>query len=253
MISNKDFYNYWAKQKIGERDREYKLKWKAINLLNLLLRNGKITFNSVCEIGGAEGIVLDTITKVINSDVSVNYEIADLFCKIGEKKYKNIDYINQDFLEKPECYDLVILSDITEHVEDDELFLSVISMYCKFLVIKIPIEKSFFSTKFYQTIRFKKIPKELKYGKNHINGHLRGYTVRHAIHYVSKYYNIIDKKISDVSFFNPSKKKKILKQIFGKKFFIFLYGGAFFALGESHHFISNEKNKNEFFLQNDEL
>lgn len=86
MISNKDFYNYWAKQKIGERDREYKLKWKATNLLNLLLRNGKISFKSVCEIGGAEGIVLDTITKVINSNVSVNYEISDLFCKISEKK-----------------------------------------------------------------------------------------------------------------------------------------------------------------------
>jgi len=190
---------------------------------------------------GAEGVVLDTITSVIKSNVSVNYEIADLFCKIGEKKYKNINYINQDFLEKPECYDLVILSDITEHVEDDELFLSVISMYCKFLVIKIPIEKSFFSSKFYQTIRFKKIPKELKYGKNHINGHLRGYTIRQAICYVSKYYNIIDKEITSILFFNPTKKKKILNQILGKKIFIFLYGGAFFALGESHHFISNEK------------
>ncbi|GAI40556.1 unnamed protein product, partial [marine sediment metagenome] len=178
-------------------------------------------------IGGAEGIVLDTITKVINSDVSVNYEIADLFCEIGEKNFKNINYINQDFLEKPEYYDLVILSDITEHVENDELFLSVISMYCKFLVIKIPIEKSFFSTKFYQTIRFKKIPKELKYGKNHINGHLRGYTVRHAIHYVSKYYNIIDKEISDVSFFNPSKKKKILKKIFGIFFSFFFMAVRF--------------------------
>ena len=86
MINYKDFYNNQAKQEIEDRDREYKLKWKAINLLNLLLRNGKITFNSVCEIGGAEGIVLDTITKVINSDVSVNYEISDLFCEISEKK-----------------------------------------------------------------------------------------------------------------------------------------------------------------------
>lgn len=253
MINHKDFYNNWAKQEIEDRERECKLKWKATNLLNLLLRNGKTSFKSVCEIGGAEGIVLDTITSVINSDVYVNYEISDLFCEIGKRKYKNIKYINQDFLEKPEYYDLVILSDITEHIEDDKLFLSVISKYCKFLVIKIPIEKSFFSTKFYQTIRFKKIPEELKYGKNHINGHLRGYTIRHAIHYVSKYYNIIDKEISDVSFFNPSKKKKILKQIFGKMFFVFLYGGAFFAFGESHHFIRNEKNKNQFSLQNDEL
>ena len=233
MIDSKDFYNKWAKQVLEDKKRETKLKWKAINLLNLLLRNGKTTFHSVCEIGGAEGVVLNTITSIINPDISTNYEISDVFCDIGKKLYKNIKYANYDFLDKPEYYDLVVLSDITEHVENDEFFLSVISKYCKYLLIKIPIEKSFFSSKFYQTIRFKKIPEKLKYGENHINGHLRGYTIWQATHYVSRYYNIIDKEISDVSFFNTSKKKIIIKKIFGEKYFILFYGGAFFALGKS--------------------
>jgi SAM-dependent methyltransferase len=229
-----NFYNNWAKSQLeDEIQREPKLKWKAINLLNLLLRNGEITFNAVCEIGGSEGIVLDIITKVINSKINVNYEISDVFCEIGRTKYKNIKYINKDFLDNPEYFDLVILSDIVEHVEDDDLFLNTISRYCKYLVIKIPIEKSFFSSGFYQTMRFKKIPEEMKFGKNHINGHLRGYTIRQAINYLSKYYNIIDLEISDVYFFNPSKKKRILKKLFGEKIFILLYGGAFFAFGES--------------------
>lgn len=85
---------------------------------------------------------------------------------------------------------------------------------------------------FIKQLDLKKISEKLKYEKNHINGHLRGYTIWQAIHYVSKYYNIIDKEISDVSFFNTSR-KKIIKKIFGGKYFILFYGGAFFALGKS--------------------
>ena len=52
-------------------------------------------------------------------------------------------------------------------------------------------------------------------------------------HCVKCTYNIIDKELSDVSFFNTSRKKTIIKRIFGKKYLILFYGGAFFALGKS--------------------
>lgn len=229
-----NFYNTWAKEQLEDKqDREPKLKWKAVNLLNLLLRNGIRSVDSVCEIGGSEGILLDVITKVIDSKITVNYEISNVFCKLGSEKFRNIKFINKDFLEAPENYDIVVLSDIIEHVENDDLLLSSISRYCKYLVIKIPIEKCLFSSGFYNAIRFKKIPDNMKYGKNHINGHLRGYNVREAFKIVSKYYRIIDHEISDVSFFNPSERKKVLKKLFGTKFLVLLYGGAFFALGKS--------------------
>lgn len=239
-----DFYNRWAKDQLEDKqERESKLKWKAVNLLNLLLRNGIKTYNSVCEIGGSEGTVLDIVAKVINPKITVNYEISDFFCEIGREKYQNIKYINKEFLENPDYYDLAVLSDIVEHVENDDLFLSTVNKYCKYLVIKIPIEKSLFSSRIYHAIRFKKIPENLKFGKNHINGHLRGYTIRQAINYVSKYYNIIDFEIRDVSFFSPSKKKKVLKKLFGLKIFILLYGGALFAFGKSHVSARAETNK----------
>lgn len=228
------FYNTWAEDQLEKnKDREPKLKWKAVNLLNLLLRNGVTSFNSVCEIGGSEGIVLDTIANVINPKITVNYEISSIFCEIGREKFKNVRFLNNDFLENPDYYELVVLSDIVEHVESDDLFLSKVSKFSRYLVIKIPIEKSLFSSKLYHALRFKKIPENMKFGKNHINGHLRGYNIRQAKKFISKYYRIIDSEISDVSFFNPSGKKKILKRLFGLKIFIQLYGGALFAFGES--------------------
>lgn len=237
-----DFYNKWAEDQLENKEREPKLKWKAVNLLGLLLRNGAISFNSVCEIGGSEGIVLDTIAKVLNPAKTVNYEISSTFCETGRNKFQNITYINKDFLEHPEYYDLVILSDIVEHVENDDLFLNVVSKFSRYLVIKIPIEKSLFSSEIYHILRFKKIPENMKYGKNHINGHLRGYNVRQAMKYISKYYRIIDSEISDVSFFNPSKKKKILKRLLGLKFFVLLYGGALFAFAQSRELSKNVNN-----------
>lgn len=233
MDSDKEFYDSWATQQMNDKNRSLILKWKAINFLNLLLRNGLTQFKRICEIGGAEGILLDTLDKVISVESLFNYDISTPFCKAGEKAFPNIVYKNCRFDEDPQFFDLILLSDITEHVDSDHKLLNEVKDHCTYLLIKMPIEKALFSSPFFYSILFRKFPDNLRYGKTHINGHLRGYTVHSAKELISKYFHIINEEISDVAYFNPSPKKKLIKKVLGNFLFIRIYGGAYFALCKS--------------------
>lgn len=238
-MDTEKFYNDWAIKELENNKRKRILKWKATNLLTLYFRNPEIECETICEIGGAEAIVLDTIHSQIGSTTANNFDISKIFCDVGEKIYPDISFRNYDFLKKPEFHDLVVLSDITEHVDDDQIFLEKVSEYCKYVLIKIPIEKCFFSSKLFHLLAFKKIPATLKYGPDHVNGHLRGYTVGQAKKYVSKYYEILDYNLSEVLYFNSNRMKRLIRKLFGKHIYILLYGGAFFGLGKSINLKNN--------------
>ena len=235
MTDFKELYNNWAKKNLSDNSdkRDIIQKWKASTLINMLLRNMLYNFKNIAEIGGSEGLVLNTFSKLLNVNKLFNYEISDVFCEEGKKKFPEIHFKNCDFLINPSFHDLIILSDITEHVENDIEFLSSVSKHGEYLAIKIPIEKCLFSSRFWHFVRFKKVPKHLKYGTNHINGHLRGYTVKQARTYISNFYKILDTYITSTFYFSPNRKKIIIKKLFGEKMLIYLYGGAFFAIGKS--------------------
>lgn len=233
MDKTRDFYDSWATRQMHDKSRDTVLKWKAVNFLNLLLRNNLNPLDDVCEIGGAEGILLNTLDHVIAIQSLSNYDISSVFCDAGKKLFPKIHFNNYDFIDNPSRHDLALLSDITEHVENDRKFLFTVSKHCKYLLIKIPIEKAFINSAVFYAVRLKKKPEELRYGINHINGHLRGYSICHASKFISEYYQILDHEISDVAYFNPSKKKRLLKRILGKRIFILIYGGAYFALCRS--------------------
>jgi hypothetical protein len=227
------FYNSWAEQQLQNDKRSVVLKWKVVNFLNLLLRNHFTHFDRVCEIGGAEGILLDTLGKVISTKNLVNFDISTTFCTTGQINYPDIEFRNYDFFAKPESFDLMLLSDITEHVNDDDLFVNTVSAHCKYLVIKIPVEICLVNSTLFHWLRLKSKPAHIRYGAAHINGHLRGYTIKKARKLVAKYFTIIDDEVSDVAYFSPNTKKNMVKRIFGKRIFIMIFGGAYFALARS--------------------
>lgn len=227
------FYDAWAVEQMHDKKRVTVLQWKAINFLNLLLRNNFDYFEKVAEIGGAEGILLNTLDNNITIKSLHNFDISSKFCEAGKIKYPKIIFNNYEFFDKPEYFNLIMLSDITEHVENDYEFLEMVSKYCKYLVIKIPIETALINSGLFYSVRLKRKPDKFRYGKNHVNGHLRGYSIHSAKKLILKYFKIIDQEISDVSYFNPSQKKDLIKKLVGKHAFIRIYGGAYFAFCES--------------------
>jgi len=130
-------------------------------------------------------------------------------------------------------YDIVILSDITEHLIDDLSFLDKVSQSCKYVILKMPIEKCLISHQWVFLLLGRKIPVENQFGAKHHNGHLRGYTVRSALSAVSQSFDILDYKISDVTYFYPSKRALLVKKCFGERITTYIFGGALFVLAKA--------------------
>jgi hypothetical protein len=195
----KEFYEIWAKREAANPERKTTLKWKAVNMANLVLRSLKgESIRSVCEIGGAEGIVLNTIGCLVDANELVNYDLSSVFCEAGKLEFPEIEFINEEFRQQGASYDLIVLSDIIEHVENESEFLEMVSARCRFAVFKIPIEKCVTDAELVYKLRGCFKPENLCYGPTHINGHLRGYTLAQAHASVAKYFTILDMQKADV-------------------------------------------------------
>lgn len=236
----KEFYETWAKRELDNPQRKTILKWKAVNMANLILRTLKDEpVYSVCEVGGAEGIVLTTIGHLIEADELVNYELSSVFCETGKLEYPNIQFINAEFGTDGKTYDLIVLSDIIEHVENDDIFLEMISKRCRFAVFKVPIEKCVTEADLFYKLRGRSKPEQFCYGPAHINGHLRGYTLKQAKSSIARYFSILDFTESDVLYFYGTSKRSWFRSWLGAKPAIWIFGGALFVLGRSKYFENN--------------
>jgi len=232
----KKFYEGWATRQLESPDRDVALKWKAVNMAVLILRrlkSQKITH--ICEIGGAEGTVIKTLGDIVNATHKENYELSSVFCKVGKYLYPDVEFINTEFTgdDGIGCRDIIILSDVTEHVIDDLSFLDKVSESCKYVVLKMPIEKCLISHQWVFSLLGRKIPVENQFGSKHHNGHLRGYTIRSALSTVSQSFDVLDYKISDVTYFYPSKRALLVKKCFGERITTYIFGGALFVLAKA--------------------
>jgi phospholipid N-methyltransferase len=237
-----EFYNDWSIWQLANSDRTRILKWKAANLANLFLRSIKdSTIKSICEIGGAEGIVLDSIGHLLNAKELINFDISTAFCHSGAEKFPHITFLNQEFPNPDrEYYDLIVCSDVIEHIDDDSIFLETVSQNCRYSLLKIPIEKCLINSKLWYRLLGQKKPVKFEYGPQHYNGHLRGYSIHEAIKVAQRDFVILDKQVSDVVHFYGGKRQNWISKYLGEYISTWLFGGAMFLLGESRHFKSDK-------------
>jgi hypothetical protein len=232
MLPDNQFYNQWADNQLKDPQREVILKWKSINLANLFLRNLKEqSVQTICEIGGGEGIVLNSIGQMLNADKLVNYELSSRFCEVGQRTYADIQFKNTEFGLDDDLYDIIILSDIVEHVEDENKLLEAVSKRCRFALFKMPIETCLVDTDLFYLLRGMTRPHDHRYGPEHYNGHLRGYTVSKAFSSIGKFFTVLDHQLSDTLDFYGTRNQIRIKNLFGTKIIIWLFGGALFVLG----------------------
>lgn len=115
--------------------------WKAEKIVKLLNRYD-LKPQAVCEVGCGSGGILAGLRNYLGSSCRlVGYDIApalqDFWNKLGDK---NITFIQGDFCESNDCYDLLLLMDVLEHVENPFDFLRQISRRSQFLIFHIPLE-----------------------------------------------------------------------------------------------------------------
>jgi len=228
-----EFYEDWASQQLSNPERDIVLEWKAIHLANLFRSNfPRIQINSVCEVGGAEGTVIASVGRLLGANNLDCYELSDEFCRIRSMRHSNVSFVNGNFEVCQSDYDIGILSDITEHVEDDDYLLKNVCTRCRYVLLKMPIEVCIAGSQWRYRLQGKLKPRNMLFGKDHYNGHLRGYTVKSALVLVERHFKIIDYYLLDPSFYyHGGKRFNWLRRWVGIKPLIWLVGGSLFVLG----------------------
>lgn len=136
------------------------IKWK-IKIFLKLIQNKK-GIENVLDIGCATGDFLNEFPFGKNK---IGIDLCEKNIEFANAKYRRNKYICSDFLnfKFDKEYDIIILSEILEHVENDRELLEIAINNSKMVLINVPLEDE--------------CNKEFIYGLNkHRDGHLRGYT-----------------------------------------------------------------------------
>lgn len=178
-ISNRKFYENWSANelKINYEKRKQTLLWKAGEMLKLVSKD--INFRSILEIGCAEGVVLNEISKQLKIERAVGVDLSENFTKFGKKMYPNIKFINDDFRDvdfKENEFDIVVLSDIIEHIQEYEELLHKVKRIGRYIIFKIPIERCIYA----YLLR-------PKIGKDHPSGHLHQFSIKDCFEMLKKF------------------------------------------------------------------
>jgi len=181
MISNEEpcptisFYERLGSDLDTTRER-LDANWKVKSLLEVI-PNRK--FNAVLEVGCGSALVLRGISKVIGADKKIGCDLASSVLTAAKIEIPESILVRADAMCLPfkdSTIDLVILSDILEHVANPSLLLKEARRVAKHIAFKIPLEKCLM-IKLQEILRRKRI-----YGlEHHQSGHLYAWNKRQAL------------------------------------------------------------------------
>lgn len=123
----------------GEEDSP----WKAQKIYHLLSRHG-IVPQKVCEVGCGAGGILAALRDCLPPTCRlVGYDITPVLEDFWKKHSDTgITFILGDFLESDphECYDIILLIDVLEHLENPFAMLRGVRRRARWFVFHIPVE-----------------------------------------------------------------------------------------------------------------
>ncbi|MGC4100313.1 class I SAM-dependent methyltransferase [Ferruginibacter sp.] len=121
--------------------------WKATQILKMLERN-KLQPKTVVEIGCGAGEILNQLHGRIN-DKSIEfsgYEIApDAFKLCLERQKERLVFYQEDLLQTSNKYDLLLMIDVFEHVDDYLGFIKKAGQKATYKIYHIPLDMSVYS------------------------------------------------------------------------------------------------------------
>lgn len=121
--------------------------WKATQIIKLMERN-KLVPKSVVEIGCGAGEILNQLhQRLPNKRIDFSgYEIAPDAFKLAQTREKErLNFYNEDLLQTPHTYDLLLMIDVFEHVDDYLGFIKVAGKKAVYKIYHIPLDMSVWS------------------------------------------------------------------------------------------------------------
>jgi len=227
-VNYDDFTRRW----LANEDYESGCKWKASCMAALFLGNGGKCKEgiAVADIGGGDGRVLNTFCTILNTSDMTVFDVSKVACDFGMSSHPKITFYNHSYwpLAAGRAFDIIILCDIIEHVDDDEWLIMCASADAKQVILKIPIEHCLWRV--YRWIRGMRA--EQRFGSTHESGHLRGYTIWEARRLVRKHLRIKGEMITEAVAFYGSERSKRIAQLIGTWMSVLLFGGSLYLLAE---------------------
>jgi SAM-dependent methyltransferase len=211
----------------GKQD-DYKIlvDWKVRTLTRLIPDD--LIFGNILEVGCAFGVLLNNIADRLKINTRIGIDISGENIKTAQSHYPECSFFRgtiEEFvlgrppLLKDQRFDLIVLSDIVEHVPDDLGFLNQISKISSYVLLNLPLEKSFKT-------------RNRNYGESDPSGHLRCYDknlakqlVRSAGFKIVKDFTLI--ATSDKMFFDVYRKNRTVR-INAKPFYLKFFWSLFY-------------------------
>ena len=115
-----------------------------VNKIIELIKRHPIQFKSVCEVGCGSGEILVQLANHFNDEIDYcGYDISLDAIQIAKKKETtNITFKHQNIAEVTSTYDLQLVMDVIEHVEDYFKFLDDIVNKASYTIFHIPLDMS---------------------------------------------------------------------------------------------------------------
>ena len=119
--------------------------WKARYMCKVICEIAdKQTIKRYADIGCWHGGVLGNLVDLLNKSGFTlqkvdGYDISP-FPEDIQEVYPEIEFIQEDFLRSDECYDLITLNDVLEHLSAPQQFLTEIAHRTRYVAVHIPID-----------------------------------------------------------------------------------------------------------------
>lgn len=115
--------------------------WKAKQIIKMLNRN-PINPKSIAEVGCGAGEILNQLHLTMSNDVSfTGYDISKDAINFAKQREKDrLEFKNENFLETNARFDLLLMMDVFEHVDDYLGFLKLCKKKAKNTIFHIPLD-----------------------------------------------------------------------------------------------------------------
>lgn len=117
--------------------------WKATQILKIINKN-KIEAKTIAEIGCGAGEILNQLYLKMANDVTfTGFDISpDAICLAKERANERLQFRHEDLLLQNVNYDLLLIIDVFEHVDDYINFVRHCKDKAKFTIFHIPLDIS---------------------------------------------------------------------------------------------------------------
>lgn len=147
------------------------LKFKIPSLVSVMPKS--FTYRSVLEVGCATGELVANFPASEYGLTRVGIDVSPRNVETAAARFPHVIFRSQDIHECSDVFDLVILSDVLEHVPADVELLRAAAERGSVVLVNLPLEKNWLN-------------RNRAYGVDDPSGHLRAYSLENGLDLVER-------------------------------------------------------------------